>query len=100
MERAVNLPLLKKPSAYLPLLMSLAALAIALLRVGIVGTAREADEGAAAHFFQLLVAGQVLVVGYFALRWLPTAPRQAIFVLVLQALAVLLACAPVAALGL
>ena len=100
MERAVNLPLLKKPSAYLPLLMSLAALAIMLLHVGIVGTAREADEGAAAHIFQLLVSGQVLVAGYFALRWLPTAPCQATLVLVLQALAVLLACAPVAALGL
>jgi len=96
----MEMSLLKKPSAYLPLLMSLPALAIVLAHVTIFGTAKEGDEGAAAHLFQLLVAGQVLVAGCFAVRWLPTAPRQATKVLVLQALAVLLACAPVALLGL
>jgi len=96
----MKLPLLKKPSAYLPLLMSLAAFAIVLVRVSVFGATKEADEGGAAHVFQLLVAGQVLVAGYFAIRWLPTAPRQAMWVLAIQAIALLVACAPVAALGL
>ena len=96
----MKLPLLKKPSAYLPLLMSLAAFAIVLVRVSVFGATKEADEGGAAHVFQLLVAGQVLVAGYFAMRWLPTAPRQAMWVLAIQAIALLVACAPVAALGL
>ena len=96
----MKLPLLKKPSAYLPLLMSLAAFAIVLVRVSVFGATKAADEGGAAHVFQLLVAGQVLVAGYFAIRWLPTAPRQAMWVLAIQAIALLVACAPVAALGL
>ncbi len=96
----MKMPLLRRPSAYLPLLMSLAALVIVLVHVSVFGVARQEDEGAAAHLFQLLIAGQVLVAGYFALRWLPSAPSQALRVLLLQALAVLLACAPVAALGL
>jgi hypothetical protein len=96
----MELPLLRKPSAYLPLLMSLAALVVVLAHVSVFGAAREADEGAAAHVFQLLVVGQVLLAGYFALRWLPTAPRQAIPVLFMQALAALVACATVACLGL
>ena len=100
MERKLNLTLMKKPSAYLPLLMSSAALAVLVAHVTVFGTAREADEGAAAHIFQLLIAGQVLVAGYFALRWLPTAPLQAIRVLALQVVALVLACAPVAVLGL
>ena len=96
----MKLPLPKTPNAYLPLLMSLTAFTVVLAHVSLFGTAREEDEGAAAHLFQLLLAGQVFVAGYFVLRWLPTAPRQAIWILLFQALAVLLACAPVLALGL
>jgi hypothetical protein len=96
----MNLSLMKKPSAYLPLLMSLAALAVLLVHISVFGTARQADEGAAAHVFQLLIAGQALVAGFFAVRWLPTAPLRALWVLAFQALAVLLACTPVALLGL
>ena len=96
----MKLPLLRRPSAYLPLLMSLAALAIVLVHVSVFGVARQDDEGTTAHLFQLLIAGQLIVAGYFAFRWLPTAPGQAKWVLLLQALGVLLACAPVAALGL
>jgi hypothetical protein len=96
----MNLPLLRKPSAYLPLLMSFAALAVVVGHVTFFGAAREADEGAAAHFFQLLVAAQIPVAAYFAVHWLPRAPRQAAWVLVLQGVAALAACAPIAALGL
>jgi hypothetical protein len=59
------------------------------------GVAREADEGTAAHVFQLLMIAQVPIVAFFAIKWLPRAPRQALQVLALQAGAVLAALAPV-----
>ena len=86
---------IKLPSAFLPLAMSIAAIVVVLGDAALFGAAREADEGAAAHLWQLLVAGQVPLVAYFAIRWLPRTPRSAFSVLALQALAVLAALAPV-----
>jgi hypothetical protein len=87
--------LLKRPSALLPLAMSVAALAIVIGYATMFGTARQADEGAAAHIWQLLMAGQVPVIGFFAIKWLPTEPRQAMLVLALQLGAALAALFPV-----
>ena len=86
---------LKKPSAWLPIAMSLVALALLLGYLAIYGIARGGDEGAAAHTWQLLMAGQLPIIGYFALRWLPRAPRQAAPVFALQIAAALAALAPV-----
>jgi len=91
----MNVQPLKQPSALLPVAMSVAALVLVLGHVAVFGVVREADEGAAAHLWQLLMAGQVPVVAYFALKWLPRAPAQALGVLALQAVAALAACAPV-----
>ena len=44
----MSISTLKKPSALIPLAMSLAALAVVLGHVAMFGAAREADEGAAA----------------------------------------------------
>jgi hypothetical protein len=66
----------------------------------IVGTTREADEGTAAHLWQLLVAGQVPVIAWHAVRWLPESRRQVSAVLAAQVLAIIAAAAPVAWLGL
>ncbi len=82
-------------SAFLPLAMSLTALAVVLGHIAIYGVAREADEGAAAHIWQLLMAGQLPVVAFFAVKWLPRAPKPALGVLALQAGAVLASMAPV-----
>ena len=86
---------MKHPSAFVPIGMSLAALGVVLGHIFIFGAVREPDEGAAAHLWQLLMAGQLPVVLYFAAKWLPKAPGQAVRVLALQAVAVLAACAPV-----
>ena len=88
-------PMLKHPSAFLPLAMSFAALATLVVHVAIFGIAREVDEGAAAHIWQLLMAGQVPIVAFFAIRWLPKTPRQALPILALQVGAALAAMAPV-----
>ncbi|HKV32417.1 MAG TPA: hypothetical protein VJT14_15540 [Candidatus Dormibacteraeota bacterium] len=86
---------LKRPTALIPLAMSIAALSLVLSHIAIFGVARQADEGAAAHLWQLLMAGQIPLIAAFALRWLPRAPRPALLVLGLQAVAVLAAAAPV-----
>jgi len=88
------------PSAWLPIAMSLSALAVVVGHMLVVGTAAEADEGAAAHVWQLLMAGQLPVIAWFAVRWMPKGPRQAIVVLAVQVMAVIAAAAPVALLGL
>jgi len=85
----------RHPSAYLPIAMSLVALAVLLGHLAFFGAAREADEGSAAHIWQLCMIGQLPVLAFFALRWLPRAPRPAIGVLVLQLAAALSSLAPV-----
>lgn len=87
--------LLRKPSAFLPVAMSLAALATVLIHIILFGTARQADEGAAAHIFQLLLLVQLPIVAFFAIKWLPRFPKPALMVLALQAAAGLAALAPV-----
>ncbi len=87
--------MLKQPAAFLPIAMSLAALAVVLAHIALFGAAREADEGAAAHIFQLLMVLQLPLVAFFAIRRLALAPRQALSVLALQAGAGLAALAPV-----
>jgi hypothetical protein len=86
---------MKQPSALLPIAMSIAALALVLTHVALFGVVHEADERTAAHLWQLLMAGQLPVVAYFALKWLPQAAGQALAVLFLQAVAALAACVPV-----
>ena len=91
----MNFSTVKQPSALIPLAMSCAALAIVLGHIAMSGVGREADEGTAAHLWQLLMAGQLPVVAFFAIKWLPQRPRQALLVLALQAGAALAALAPV-----
>ena len=86
---------LKQPSAFLPVARALGALATVIIHVALFGTARQADEGTAAHIWQLLMAGQLPIVAYFAMKWLPKSPREALPVLALQAVAGLAALAPV-----
>ena len=85
----------RRPSALIPVVMSLTALALVLGHISLYGHAREADEGATAHLWQLLMAGQLPVLIFFAIKWLPRAPRQSLYVLALQAGAVLASLAPV-----
>lgn len=89
------LKLMKQPSAFLPVAMSFLSLAMVLGHVVMFGAVREADEGAAAHVFQLLMVAEVPVVAFFAIKWFPRFPRQALQVLLVQAAAAIAALAPV-----
>lgn len=76
--------LIKKPSALIPMTMSLAALLLLVSHVALVGITRQADEGAPARIFQLLILAQLPVIAFFAVRWLPKAPWRGLLVLALQ----------------
>jgi hypothetical protein len=87
--------LIKKPSAFLPITMSLAALSTVLVFLALFGVVHETDEGTAAHIWQLLMGLQIPIIAFFAIKWIPRAPRQALYVLALQAGTALAALAPV-----
>jgi hypothetical protein len=87
--------ILKNPSAFLPLAMSFGALAMVISYVALFGPAPQADEGTAAHIWQILMGGQIPIIVFFAIKWLPRTPRQALLVLALQGSAALMALAPV-----
>lgn len=88
-------PTLRQPSAFLPVAMSLIAFALVLSQIALVGVARQADEGTAAHLWQILIAAQVPIIAFFAIKYLPQKPKPAVLILALQVSAVLAACAPV-----
>jgi hypothetical protein len=90
----------RKTSAWLPVAMSVVALTMLLGSIAIYGGAREPDEGSVAHLWQILMAGQLPVIVFFAVKWLPIARREAMMVLAVQLVAALAAMAPVFILGL
>jgi len=87
--------LMKEPSAFLPVVMSGVALCIVFIHIALNGVARQADEGAAAHIFQILIVAQLPLVAFFAFKFLPRMPKEAAGVLAIQAAAGLAALAPV-----
>jgi len=86
---------IRQPSAFLPVAMSLVALALVSGHVALFGVVHEADEGTVAHIWQILMAVQVPSMAFFAIKYLPQKPKQALLVLALQIVAALIACSPV-----
>ena len=80
-----NVAFFKQPSAYLPLVMSLAALVLVLAHAAVFGVVHEAEEGTSAHLWQILMALQLPMVAYFMLKWLPKRPAESLQVLALLA---------------
>jgi hypothetical protein len=87
--------LLNRPSAFIPVVMSAIALAIVFGYAVMFGVAPQADEGIAAHMWQILMVGQVPVIAFYAIKWLPSQRKQALLVLALQLCAALAAMFPV-----
>lgn len=94
------LVLARRPSAFVPIVMSLAALVLVLGTVATFGVVHEADEGAAAHVFQLLIAGEMPVLAFFVVRWLRQDLRAGLTMLGAQVAALGAALFPVWYLGL
>ena len=93
-------PLIKRPSAWLPLAMSFAIACVLLTAFLTHGITYEKDEGVAAHLFQLLLFGQMPIIAFFAFTTLGREPKQALKILALQIIAAAIVCAPVFILGL
>ncbi len=93
---------MKYPSAWIPILFSAISLVLTLLTVAITGAPQTppADEGTAAHLFQLWLVLEVLMILFFAVRWLPRSFKAAACVLTVQIVTVIAACSPVFILGL
>jgi hypothetical protein len=91
--------LLRKPSGYIPIVMSATALALLLGFLGVAlmngGIQRAQDEGVGAHLYQLLIGLQVFPIGWFVLRWGPPSPLAALGVLALQVAAVAVTFVPI-----
>jgi uncharacterized membrane protein len=87
--------LIKRPIAWVPIAMSLAILVMVVTTLRVAGVARQADEGTAAHILQLWLVLEAVAVAAFAVEWLPRRPRAALFVLIIQLLCAMAACAPV-----
>jgi len=85
----------RRPSAFLPIVMSLIALTVVSVHLAAYGTAVQPDEGIAAHLWQLLMAAQLPIVAFFAIKWAPQVPRSALPVLAVQIAAAIAALAPV-----
>lgn len=83
------------PSGLAPLLMSLGALTAIGIHVLTSGIAPEADEGSAAHVWQLLMAGQLPFVAWFVVRWVPSGGRRALAVSAIHVGAIAAAVFPV-----
>ena len=79
----MNESLIRKPSAYLPLIMSSVGLAMIVIHVARFGIVESEDDGTPARLFQLLMVAQLPIILYFAARWLAVAPRKALAILAL-----------------
>jgi hypothetical protein len=88
--------LIKRPSAWIPIALSLMWVAFWIFYLVMFGPPRpEPDEGTAAHLFQLWLVLEALLLLYFTIRWLPPRPKQALPILILQIALVIVVCAPV-----
>lgn len=86
----------KKPSAWVPIVLSLGILAMELWFLMLAGPPQpEADEGVAAHLFQLWLVAEFFLVAFFAVKWVPQTPKQAFPILALQITLVLAGMFPV-----
>lgn len=92
--------IIKKPIAWIPIAIPLAFFVYIVIYISMFGIVREQDEGTPAHLFQLWLLLEPFMVGYFALNWLPRAPKQALIILALQIVAALLPIAVVFSLNL
>ncbi len=90
--------ILKKSGAWIPIALSLGMLTFVVSYIMIFGDVPpdpDADEGTPAHLFQLWLVMEVLMISFFAIKWLPRNPKDAWKILALQIAAVTLPVATV-----
>jgi len=86
--------LIKKPSAWFPLLLTASVLGMmGLYFANIIPPEPTGDEGIMAHSFQLWAMFEFVAILFFAFKWTPREPREAWKIIALQ---IALAIVPVA----
>jgi hypothetical protein len=90
----------RNASAAIPLGMSTGAFITVLIHIVSIGTGPAARRRHGSTSIQILLDGQAPFVAFFALKWLPRMPSEAMLVIALQAAAALIALAPVVLLDL
>jgi uncharacterized BrkB/YihY/UPF0761 family membrane protein len=89
----MDVSLLKKPSATVPIAISFAALTLVVVHHSLIISGDDSDVGGFSRAFRIILALQIPLVIYFLYRWLPRKPNEALRVLALQAGAALVAIA-------
>lgn len=91
-------PLIKKPSAWLPIVIPLIFLVYIVSIItfrGIPVPNFEADEGTAAHIFQLWLVAEPLMIIFFGAKYWQHEPKQVRLIMALQIIVALATCFPV-----
>ena len=82
--------MIRKPSAWVPITMSAMALLLVVGYLALFGVQKSSgDESSVARLFQLLLAGQLPIIGYFAVKWFPKHQKQVLQIVAIQILAAL-----------
>ncbi len=76
--------LLRRPSAWIPILIPLLFFAYILICLAFFEIVREKDEGVGGHLFQIWLALEPFMLGFFAIKWLSRMPRQTLIILAIQ----------------
>ena len=84
-------PEMKHPSAYVPVAMSLSALALVIGHALVFGVALQPDDAPLSRLFEILMTAQLPVVLFFAITRLRREPKPTLRILAVQAAAALAA---------
>ena len=89
--------LIRKPSAWLPMAISLVVMTSILGYVAVATFGVVPDDGSRifSMYFQWLTLAQAPIVVFFAIKWLPRQPKQAALILALQVIAAVISIAPI-----
>jgi len=87
--------LIRKPLAWIPVVLPLLIIAMLGYALTTHGVTRDADEGTEAHLFQIWIVLEFILVSVFAARWLPRLPKQAGMIIALQLALSFIPCAVV-----
>ena len=92
--------IIKKPSAWVPIVLPFIFFAYLVIYISIFGIVRQEDEGTGAHLFQLWLVLEPFMLGFFALKWFKSARKETLIILAIQIVVALLPISVVFSLGL
>jgi len=92
----MTLSLIRKPSSWIPIALSLAMLVLeSFYLLNILHADPTGDEGLGAHLFQLWLPLEAIIVMYFSVKWLPKERKEAFPIFIIQIILVIAVCTPV-----